>query len=79
VDQLAPEIVQYRNAAFTCSQVADVERLLHKTMALVGQNILCSIRVSLQKKERKVCLCASSFLRVPLLPLVFVSAAPVPG
>jgi hypothetical protein len=66
------------NMEFACSQVTDAERLLHETLASVGRNILRLILVSL-KKERKVCLCASGFLRVPLLPPVFVSAAPVPG
>jgi hypothetical protein len=64
------------NAAFVCSQVTDVERLLHETLALVGRNILRSIQVSL-KKERKVCLCTSGFLRVHLLPPVLVSITPV--
>jgi hypothetical protein len=31
------------HAAFVCSQVTDVERLLHETLALVGRNILRSI------------------------------------
>jgi hypothetical protein len=44
-----------------CSHVAVMERLLHETLASVGQNILRPIRVSLQK-ERKSCLCASGFL-----------------
>jgi hypothetical protein len=63
---------------FTCSLVTDVERLLHETLALVSQNILRPIWVSL-KKERKVCLCASGFLQVPIFPLVYVSTAPILG
>jgi hypothetical protein len=66
------------NAAFTCLYLTDAERMLHETLASVGWNILRPIWVSL-KKERKVCLCASGFLRVPLFPPIFVSAAPVPG
>jgi hypothetical protein len=37
------------------------KRLLHKTLASVGWNILHSIRISL-KKEGETCLCASGFL-----------------
>jgi hypothetical protein len=62
-----------------CSQVATAERLLHETLASVGQNILCQIWVSL-KKVRKSCLCASSFLHsLSLLLLCGVFVAPVPG
>jgi hypothetical protein len=64
--------------AFVCSQIADAERLLHERLASVGRDILHLIWVSL-KKERKVCLCASSFLRVRLVPPVFVFVAPVMG
>jgi hypothetical protein len=49
-----------------------MERLLHETLALVGQNILQPIRVSL-KKERNVCVCASDFLRVLSSPPIFAS------
>jgi hypothetical protein len=66
------------NMEFACSQVIDAERLLHETLALVGRNILRLIRVSL-KQERKVCLCASGFIRAFSLPLVFVSIVLVPG
>jgi hypothetical protein len=48
-----------------------VEVLLHKMLASVSRNILCLIRVRL-KKERKVCVCASGFLRVLSLPPVFI-------
>jgi hypothetical protein len=58
------------NATFVCSQVTDAERLLHATLVSIGWDILRLIRVSL-KKEGKVCLCASGFLRAPLLPPVF--------
>jgi hypothetical protein len=54
------------NTMFTCSQVTDADRLLHETLASIGRDILRSIWVSL-KKERKVCMCAFGFLRVPLL------------
>jgi hypothetical protein len=77
-----PSAIDWRqvedDVAFTCSQVTDVERLLHETLASVGRDILRLIRVSL-KKVRKACLCPSNFLRVPLLPHVFVFAALVPG
>jgi hypothetical protein len=62
---------------FACSQVTNAERLLHEAFASVGRNILHSIQVSLKKKGRKVSLCTSGFLRVPLLPPIFVSATPV--
>jgi hypothetical protein len=45
---------------FACSQVATAGRLLHEMLASVGCDILRLIHVSL-RKERKVCLCASSF------------------
>jgi hypothetical protein len=63
---------------FECSQVIAVEELLHKTLASIGRNIMCPIQVSL-KKEMIVCLCASGFLRVPSLPPIFISTAPVLG
>jgi hypothetical protein len=50
---------------------------LHETLASIGRNILRLIRVSL-KNERKVWLCASSFLRALSLPPVFAFVAPVP-
>jgi hypothetical protein len=58
------------------SQVTNVERLLHETLASVDRNILRLIRVSLKKEER-VCLCTSSFLQVPLLSHVFLSVEPI--
>jgi hypothetical protein len=56
----------------------DATQLLHKTLTLVGWNTLHPIRVSL-KKERKVFLCASGFLRAFSLPPNFVSVALVLG
>jgi hypothetical protein len=44
---LLPPPIDWRqvegNAELTCSQVTDVERLLHDTLALVGRNILCPL------------------------------------
>jgi hypothetical protein len=66
------------DAEFTCLRVATVERLLHETLASIYRNILHLIRVSL-KKEKKICLHASSFLQSLSSPLVFIYAAPISG
>jgi hypothetical protein len=55
-----------------------MEVLLPKMLASVSWNMMRLIQVSL-KKDKKVCLYASGFLRVPSLPPVFFSTAPVPG
>jgi hypothetical protein len=63
---------------FMCLQAVVIERLLHETLASVGQDILRLIWVNL-KKERKVSLCASGFFRVPSLTpsyLCFFSTCP---
>jgi hypothetical protein len=52
-----------RNGGMT-SQVANAERLLHDTLALVDRNVLRSLRVSLKERKRKLA-CA------PLAPFVF--------
>jgi hypothetical protein len=44
-------------------------------LALVGQNLLHPIWVSLKKKERNVCMCTSGILQVLLSPPIFASAA----
>jgi hypothetical protein len=62
----------------TCMQVANADRLLHDTLALVSKNILHLIQVSL-KKENNVCLHAACSFRVPSLPPIFVFAAYVTG
>jgi hypothetical protein len=61
-----------------CSQVATTEMLLHETLALVHQNILRPIQVSL-KREAKSCLYSNGFLHTLLFLLCFVSAALVSG
>jgi hypothetical protein len=79
---LPPPPINWRRveggAEIACSQVTDVERLLHNTFSLVGRNILRPLWVSL-KKGGKFCMCASGSLQFPSLPLVFVSAAFVSG
>jgi hypothetical protein len=59
------------NAALTCSQVTDAERLLCETLASVCRNILCPILVSLKKKERKPWLVPLASFKFPyfLVPL----------
>jgi hypothetical protein len=66
------------NTEFACSQVTTMEVLLPKMLASVSWNMMRLIQVSL-KKDKKVCLYASGFLRVPSLPPVLFSTAPVPG
>jgi hypothetical protein len=78
---LPPSPINWRrvegDVELACSQVADAEMLLHDTLSSIGQNILHLLWVSL-KKDRKVCLCASSSFRVPSLPHVHVYIAFVP-
>jgi hypothetical protein len=62
------------DAEFTCSQVTITKSLLHEMLALVGQNLVHLIWVSL-KKDRNVCLCASGLLRVLSSPPIFASVA----
>jgi hypothetical protein len=66
------------DAELTCSQVIDVESLLHDTLVSVDRNIMRPLQVSL-KKGRKASMCASGSLGVLSLPPVFVSTAFVLG
>jgi hypothetical protein len=55
-------------AESACSQVAAMERLLHKLLASVHRNILCLVRVSL-KRETKFCLNSCDFLHALIFPV----------
>jgi hypothetical protein len=79
---LPPSCIEWRrvegDAELGYSPVADVEKLLHDTLASISQNILRPLWVSL-KKVKKVCLCTPGSLRVPSLPPIFASATFVTG
>jgi hypothetical protein len=68
---LPPSPIDWRlvedNAELACSHVADMERLLHDTLASVDCNILRPLRVSLKKREESLPICLG-------LPLSFLSS-----
>jgi hypothetical protein len=65
-------------AEFSCSQVTITEKLLHETLALVHQKILCPVQVSL-KRETKFPLHSNDFLHAFSFFLCFVPATFISG